>query len=249
MVGELGIGTKNGFIPFLYDELIQWAKDQGAKSPYKRLYTSHPPRHIPAQKFPRNRCGKLRLKKRCCCYVQILDADNHPQRPLFPTKQEIKHWKQSEQERKKQRQKIGFCSRPRCPRSKRFCALYPPPKNMATLQVRMRQALEGGEKLPMVSLDPRRIKTLQRKFHNINDVEDDGNDGDHIPFEMNDTALCAWFDQSDSETLFRLMDCDLDVPLVAPDEHFTEYSREEFFRIFGFEMETDYVPQFSSIVQ
>ncbi|MDR1291296.1 MAG: hypothetical protein LBK06_08845, partial [Planctomycetaceae bacterium] len=133
IAGKLGIRTKNGFISFQYDELIQWAKNQGTKSPYKRLYTPLPTPSVPYRQFPRNRCGQRCLKSRCCCHVLIRNANNQPQRPLFPVKREIKLWKRSERRRKKRQQILGLRSCPRCPKSKGLCALYPPPKDMAAL--------------------------------------------------------------------------------------------------------------------
>jgi hypothetical protein len=161
-------------------------------------------------------------------------------------KREIKLWKRSEHSRKKRRQKLGLRSCPRCPKSKGLCAFYPPAKDMAALQHRMSHALAGGEKWPLMPIKHHLIKRLRRKFRNCDDGDDDGDDGDYIRYDINFTALCAWFDQSDTETLFQQVNWEQDVPLIVPKEPFQEFSTEDFFRRFGFEPEENYVPQFDS---
>lgn len=224
--------------------MIQWAKNQGTKSPYKRLYTPLLTPPVPYRQFPRNRCGQHCLKSRCCCHVLIRDANEQPQRPLFPVKREVKLWKRSERRRKKRQQILGLRSCPRCPKSKGLCVFYPPPKDMAALQSRMSRALDGEEKWSLMPIKHHLIKTLRRKFRNCDAGDDDGDDGDDIRYDINFTALCSWFDQSDTETLFQQVNEEQDVPLTAPDEPFREFSPEDFFKRFDFEPEENYIPQF-----
>ncbi len=64
-------------------------------------------------------------------------------------------------------------------------------------------------------------------------------------FELDSTrpdsaALCDWLDQGrDTDAIFQATDQEPDVPLLPPDEPYTEYLPDDFFREFGFEMEKD----------
>jgi hypothetical protein len=81
------------------------------------------------------------------------------------------------------------------------------------------------------------------KFFNDQLVQRE-DDGDFIRYDIDFTALCAWFDQSDTATLFQQVNWEQDVPLTSPDEPFCEFSPEDFFKKFGFEPEENYISQF-----
>ena len=59
------------------------------------------------------------------------------------------------------------------------------------------------------------------------------------------TALCDLFDQGrDADSLFREADSEADIPLSQPEEEYPKLTPEEFFNLFGFEMEAEYVAVF-----
>lgn len=94
---------------------------------------------------------------------------------------------------------------------------------MEALRFRVHQALEGGEKWPVDAAKHPIARVLTRKSTwNLHYVED---------FDTVDERL----DRQDDT--FPLADLETDVPLVPPDEPWTEYTPVEFVRLFGFEME------------
>ena len=230
--GELGYSTKAGFIRFSYDDMILWAKAQGRKSPYKRLYTPRSPYRgkTVRRKTKRSLCGRLRLKSQCRCQVVVHDANG--ERPIYPTDREVRKWNVGERCRKKGRSKVGMWPCPHCPKSKGLCTLYPPAKDLETLRKQKMEALEAStEQSPSTPIDHWPFRTLTTEHFELDPVNPDF------------AALCEWFDQRrNTDALFQETDLELDAPWFPPDESYTEYDPEEFYRLFRYEMSEDYAP-------
>lgn len=222
--GELGVENKAGFTPFRYDDFVEWAKKEGGR--YRRLYKALPQKKE-RESTRQNRCGKLRLKSQCRCRIVVADSIHETEKVVFPAEEDIRLWEESEHLRQKTGRRSGRTPPPECPRSMGICLFYPPPKDLEALRVRRQNALVGGETWPVDAAKHKIVKTLTRKnIKNLGYVED------------LDEQL-GWLDDEDCQPASWLTDLETDVPLVSPDEPWTEYSPEEFLRLFGFEMEPD----------
>lgn len=230
--GELGYSTKLGFVWMPYDDLIIWAKKQGGI--YRRLYTPRPPYRIKGKraKTKRSLCGRLQLKSKCRCHLIIHNGNGDTQRPVFPVKHEVRLWKRSEHLRKARKRKVGFRPCPQCPKSMGLCPLFPVAKDFETLRVHARRSLESGTKqTPRISPDFWTFLPLQPEHFQLDSARPDF------------AALCDWFDRvGDTDSLFQATDRENDIPLLLPDEPFVDYLPNDFYREFGFEMETGKVP-------
>lgn len=225
--GELGYSTKSGFVRIPYDDMIAWAKKQGSR--YKRLYTPRSPYRFKdkRRKTKRSLCGRLRLKSQCRCHIIIRDENGVVQRPLLPTKREVRLWKRSEKARKARKRKVGLRPCPPCPESVGFCPLFPVPVDMETLRAQAQRAMESGTKQgARITPDSWAFEVLEPEHFELDLTQPDF------------AALCGWFDEArDTNAIFQATDQEPDVPLLPPDEPYTEYLPDDFFREFGFEME------------
>lgn len=221
---KLGVENKAGFTPFRYDDFVEWAKKEGGR--YRRLYKALPQKKE-RESTRQNRCGKLRLKSQCRCRIVVADAIHETEKVVFPAAEDIRLWEESERLRQETGRRSGRTPPPECPRSMGICLFYPPPKDLEALRARMQNALVGGEKWPVDVAKHKIAKNLTRK--NIKDlryVEDFG-------------VIDELLGRPDTDRQFPFTDLETDVPLVPPDEPWTEYSPEEFLHLFGFEMEPD----------
>ena len=124
--GVLGYGTKKGFIPFRYDQFLDWAKKQGSR--YARLYKPWTKRFTTRPARKRSICAKLHLKSNCRCYLAVTNS-LFPEREIrSPSPLEVDLWLASEIERKEARHKFGLRTCPRCPakRTKYPCPFAKP---------------------------------------------------------------------------------------------------------------------------
>ncbi len=199
--GELGYSTKSGFVRIPYGEMIEWAKQQGRESPYKRLYTPRNPYRFKKKrrKARQNICGRLRLQSKHRCHIVIREETD------LLSEREVRFEAD-------------------CPKSKRFCPLTPPPKDLDALRNQMES---GKEQASEFSSGFFRQQMLTPDHFGLDSVQTDI------------MALCEWFDLGHgADSLSRMTDEIPDVPLLPPDEPYVVYHPDDFFQKFGFEMKT-----------